>query len=796
MNRAQLETEIINNVLTGGNRTKAEGVRSVLNSFLDSYANIIDGGFLFEPQVGYSTVVTLSDDRAFAHKKYVDDAIADAGSGGIVWDGVTGYLPVVSGVNGSGYIDAMVPSPFRIGGFYTYDLYGELTSHPGFPSAFTFLAKNQVGQMASIGLYNTSDTSNAGVAYLNSFDATGLNGTQLVSSIPNINISYYSNVGGKLSSVEVGLDTYIYNVSGELYIYNQSSIPQGSPGILAVDSVGRVYSTAMPGAGTVLSVSIATANGFSGSSDGDPANPTLSIGTTITGILKGNGAAISAATAGTDYMSPANVSSLYLALSGGTMAGNILFSGGARIDTTSTGGTDTLNIGTTNAEVINYGNSSTIHNFLGTAIYELQVNSYVTDKLMTLNYGGALASGIGVGFEIEENSVIKGYFKTNSARSGFSFLAPANTSSTDFVFTSTSAQTKTIQDTTSTIAEYGNKLSVFAATTSAELASVISDETGTGALVFANSPTFVTPALGTPASGVGTNFTGIPLTSAVTGILPGANGGTGIANTGFTITLAGNLITTGAFNTTFAASANATYTLPTATSTLLANNLGLSGGTTYKGGTAATDVVNFISTAGNQTVAAAAIFSFKNGNNGNNGLFNFGDHPSGGISQTGFWVQNQTTAGTAWLRAGASISYFNSNSDTRIQVAGTDYIIMTSGTGNISLRKPVIMFTAQSLTLAAGTTTVQPILFVSGTNLTTAVAGSMEYNGTNLFFTRTGTTRENVFVGNDAASAPSTNVLTAFTNYYGTGGTVALSTPNSWASVVIGGTTYKIPLYT
>jgi hypothetical protein len=46
------------------------------------------------------------------------------------------------------------------------------------------------------------------------------------------------------------------------------------------------------------------------------------------------------------------------------------------------------------------------------------------------------------------------------------------------------------------------------ATTSAELRGVISDETGTGSLVFATSPTLVTPALGTPASGVLTNATG------------------------------------------------------------------------------------------------------------------------------------------------------------------------------------------------------------------------------------------------------------------------------------------------
>jgi len=43
---------------------------------------------------------------------------------------------------------------------------------------------------------------------------------------------------------------------------------------------------------------------------------------------------------------------------------------------------------------------------------------------------------------------------------------------------------------------------------SANLLAAVSDETGTGALVFATSPTLVTPALGTPSSLVGTNITG------------------------------------------------------------------------------------------------------------------------------------------------------------------------------------------------------------------------------------------------------------------------------------------------
>ena len=59
------------------------------------------------------------------------------------------------------------------------------------------------------------------------------------------------------------------------------------------------------------------------------------------------------------------------------------------------------------------------------------------------------------------------------------------------------------------ISGLGAGVATFLATpSSANLAAAVTDETGTGALVFATSPTLVTPALGTPASGVVTNLTG------------------------------------------------------------------------------------------------------------------------------------------------------------------------------------------------------------------------------------------------------------------------------------------------
>lgn len=89
-----------------------------------------------------------------------------------------------------------------------------------------------------------------------------------------------------------------------------------------------------------------------------------------------------------------------------------------------------------------------------------------------------------------------------------------------------------------TVAYVANKLSVFAATTSLELKGVISDETGSGALVFADTPTLVTPVLGV-ATATSVNKVAItaPASSATLTLIDGTTV-TGPASTGTIATLA------------------------------------------------------------------------------------------------------------------------------------------------------------------------------------------------------------------------------------------------------------------
>jgi len=101
--------------------------------------------------------------------------------------------------------------------------------------------------------------------------------------------------------------------------------------------------------GGIASISVATANGLAGTSSGGT-TPALTLSTTITGVLKGNGTAISAAASGTDYApATSGTSILYGNGAGGfsnvTIGTGVSFATGT-LSATGSGGTVTSVSGT------------------------------------------------------------------------------------------------------------------------------------------------------------------------------------------------------------------------------------------------------------------------------------------------------------------------------------------------------------------------------------------------------------------------------------------------------------------
>jgi hypothetical protein len=247
---------------------------------------------------------------------------------------------------------------------------------------------------------------------------------------------------------------------------------------------------------------------------------------------------------------------------------SVKISGGTGLTSTASGSTITLNLDNTTVSAGSYGSTTEVPTFTvdaqgrltaaGTAVISTSFNiSDDTSSTILVNGGSTLkiAGGTGITSSVSGQTVTLDIDNTVATLTGSQTLTNktlttpiiSSISNTGTLTLPTSTDTLVGRATSDTLTNKSISLSTNTITgTSAELATAISDETGTGSLVFANTPTLVTPNIGA-ATGTSLNLTNINLESNGNATIAGtlaANGGITVDSTNFIVDGSTGAITT------------------------------------------------------------------------------------------------------------------------------------------------------------------------------------------------------------------------------------------------------------
>jgi hypothetical protein len=279
--------------------------------------------------------------------------------------------------------------------------------------------------------------------------------------------------------------------------------------VSAAGTLGQVLTSAgagtptwtTPTTGTVTSVSVVSANGLAGTVATATTTPAITLSTTVTGLLKGNGTAISAATSGTDYApATSGTSILYGNGSGGfnnvTIGTGVAFAAGT-LSATGSGGTVTSVTGT--APVVSSGGATPA---ISIAAATTSVNGYLTSTdWNTFNgKGSGSVTSVAQSFTGGLISVAGSPITT----SGTLALTVAGTSGGIPYFSSASTWATSAALAASALVVGGGAGAAPATiTTGTGVVTALGVNTGTAGAFVVNGG-----ALGTPSSGTVTNLTG------------------------------------------------------------------------------------------------------------------------------------------------------------------------------------------------------------------------------------------------------------------------------------------------
>jgi hypothetical protein len=241
---------------------------------------------------------------------------------------------------------------------------------------------------------------------------------------PAVDLSDTTETQGALPLGRGGTGDALSPVAGAVVYSTGSKFALTNPGIvgqvLVSGGTDEPQWQTVLGTGTVTSVSVNTANGFAGFVANPATVPDITLSTTVTGMLKGDGTGMSAATAGIDYVEPGPYTTSGLTMASARLLGRT---------TASVGAAQEITVGTgltlSGGSLINAAPDQTVSLTAGTAISisgtypSFTITNTAPDQVVSLTGAGTTTvTGTYPSFTITSNDSTSGTVTSVNASGG------------------------------------------------------------------------------------------------------------------------------------------------------------------------------------------------------------------------------------------------------------------------------------------------------------------------------------------------------------------------------------------